>query len=96
MEDLRNRVDEVNNVVEKLKRQRTKGEKAIRSFVDTWFELSKEDVEACFPKKSSSPSDFYSQTFINVKLYTINKHWMRGNPLLGIFFIFITTYFGFM
>lgn len=51
-------MDEVKYAVEKLKRQRTKGDKAIRSFVDTWFEMSEEDVETCFPTKSSAPFDF--------------------------------------
>lgn len=49
-------VDEVSDSVESLKRQGTKGDKAIRSFVSTWLEMPEEDVETyCFPTRPSVP-----------------------------------------
>ena len=40
-----------------LKNQCTRGDEGIRSFVGTWFQMSKEDVDTCFPA-SSHPSPY--------------------------------------
>ena len=49
IENLGERLDHDNEIVVRLERQKTKREKAIRSFVSTWFEMSEEDVGTCFP-----------------------------------------------
>ncbi|WZY72351.1 hypothetical protein YC2023_004591 [Brassica napus] len=54
IENIEERLDQISDTVERQERQRTKGEKAIRSFVGTWFEMSEEDVETCFPTSSST------------------------------------------
>ncbi|KAF3493005.1 hypothetical protein DY000_02053112 [Brassica cretica] len=38
-----------------LKNHWIRGDEAIRSFVGTWFQMSKEDVNTCFPTSSHSP-----------------------------------------
>ncbi|KAF2571204.1 hypothetical protein F2Q70_00003966 [Brassica cretica] len=38
-----------------LKNQWTRGDEAIRSFIGTWFQISKEDVDTCFPTSSHPP-----------------------------------------
>ncbi|KAF3567347.1 hypothetical protein DY000_02015880 [Brassica cretica] len=37
------------------KNQWTRGDEAIRSFIGTWFQISKEDVDTCFPTSSHPP-----------------------------------------
>ncbi|KAF2561256.1 hypothetical protein F2Q70_00017254 [Brassica cretica] len=50
--NLQNRIH-VNEVdKEILKNQWTRGDEAIRSFIGTWFQMSKEDVDTCFPTSS--------------------------------------------
>ena len=48
-------LEKVSDTMERLERQRTKGEKAIRRFVGSWSEMFEEDVETCFPTSSSMP-----------------------------------------
>ena len=55
IENIEERLDQISDTVERQERQRTKGEKAIRSFVGTWFEMSEEDVETCFSTSSHLP-----------------------------------------
>ena len=45
------------NVVarEIMKNQWTRGYEAIRSFVGTWFQMSREDVDTCFSTSSHPP-----------------------------------------
>ncbi|KAF3547374.1 hypothetical protein DY000_02007307 [Brassica cretica] len=40
-----------------LRNQWTRGDVAIRSFIGTWFQMSKEDVDTCFPT-SSHPTPY--------------------------------------
>ena len=50
--NLQNRmhVNEVDKEI--LKNKWTRGDEAIRSFIGTWFQMSKEDVHTCFPTSS--------------------------------------------
>ncbi|KAF3559793.1 hypothetical protein F2Q69_00013367 [Brassica cretica] len=41
--------------MEIMKKQWTRGDVAIRNFVGTWFQISKEDVDTCFSASSQSP-----------------------------------------
>jgi len=38
-----------------MKNQWTRGDEVIRSFVCTWFQMSKEDIDTCFPTSSHLP-----------------------------------------
>ena len=46
-------VNEVDKEI--LKYQWTRGDEAIRGFIGTWFQMSKEDVDTCFPTSSHPP-----------------------------------------
>ncbi|WZY88276.1 hypothetical protein YC2023_045011 [Brassica napus] len=38
-----------------LKNQLIRGDEAIRSFIGTWFQMSKENVNTCFPTSRHPP-----------------------------------------
>ncbi|KAL0645494.1 hypothetical protein Bca4012_043785 [Brassica carinata] len=40
---------------ERLKNKWTRGDEAIRSFIGTWFQMSEEDIDNCFPTSSHPP-----------------------------------------
>lgn len=56
METLKLKVDSAHRTIKRQQDHRTRGEKAIKSFVGTWFEMSKEDVNTCFLTSSHLPS----------------------------------------
>ncbi|KAF2548295.1 hypothetical protein F2Q70_00021595 [Brassica cretica] len=53
--NLQNRMNVIRVDKEILKNQWTRGDEAIRSFIGTSFQMSKEDVDTCFPTSSHPP-----------------------------------------
>ncbi|KAF3508491.1 hypothetical protein F2Q69_00006522 [Brassica cretica] len=56
MEELQLKVDHIQWIIQRQQEDKTKGEEAIKSFVGTWFKMSKEDVDTCFPTSTQLPS----------------------------------------
>lgn len=53
MEELHLKVDYTHEIIQR--QHIARGEEAIKSFVGTWFEMSKEDVDTCFPISTQLP-----------------------------------------
>ena len=55
MEELRQKLDYTKWIIQRQQYHITKSEKAIKSFVGTWLEMSKDDVDTCFPTSRHLP-----------------------------------------
>ena len=85
MEELQHKLEYTKWIIQRQQDYITRGEEAIKSFVGTWFKMSREDVDICFPTSSHLPP-YQSNNLQNIKLNDNNKALNRRQPI-GKFYL---------
>ena len=55
LECLGDRLQKIENVTATMNDKWRRGDKAMRDFIGTWFNKSREEMETCFPASTSFP-----------------------------------------